>query len=198
MGVRRAGGRSQRTKPLLSQSSGLRAVVPRRVRSEAGGACSDQRDASLADRDRSVKNKARTNDRGSAQRLDGHGDARRYGSRSRNTAIARLLGLEGRCLPLSHIPNVDRVTPREAAASATLRLSLRRIARSRAGSGSPCSLRNSGLLARKDTRTPGTKKATGPRWNDQMRARSMVRSSNPHLRSAIWVPALVGMSGFGG
>jgi hypothetical protein len=98
------------------------------------------------------------------QRLDGHGDARRCGSRSRNTAIARPLGLEGRCLPLSHIPNVHRVTPREAAA-ATLRLSLRRIARSCAGSGSPCSHRNSGLLARNVTRTLGTKKATGPRWN---------------------------------
>ena len=42
--------------------------------------------------------------------------------------------------------------------------SLRRRALSCAGSESPCSQRNSGLVARNDTRTPGTKKATGPRW----------------------------------
>jgi hypothetical protein len=89
--------------------------------------------------------------------------ARRHGSRPRNPAMTRRDRADGCCRPFSHRPKVHCPTPTSFAASATVSPSLRRRARSCLGSGSPCSHRNSGLLARNVTRTPNTKKATGPR-----------------------------------
>jgi hypothetical protein len=77
--------------------------------------------------------------------------------------MAVRLDADGRWRAFSHIPNVHGVTLTSAAASAFVKPSLSRRVRSCAGSRSPCSQRNSGLLARNATGTPGTKKATLPR-----------------------------------